>query len=100
MTANERDSRVAVVHGCMLFRRRRFYIKRLLLGAFASEAARQLANDRVSRASQLIKSHDQPGCARAPECIELRMHARTDADVRAGRAAKWPIVSSIIFRVK
>ena len=42
--ANERASRVAVVHGCFLqvSRRRRFCSKRLLLGAFASEAAGQL----------------------------------------------------------
>ena len=40
---NERDLRVAVVHGCFS-RRQRFYSKRLLLGAFASEAARQLTS--------------------------------------------------------
>ena len=59
MTANERVPRVKVAYvwrpgdgkrassesRCyprVLFRRRRFYSKRLLLGAFASEAARQL----------------------------------------------------------
>ena len=39
MTANERDSGVAVVTDAL-----RFYIKRFLLGAFASEAARQLTS--------------------------------------------------------
>ena len=39
MTVNELDSRVAVVH-----RKRRFYSKRLLLGAFVSEATRQLTS--------------------------------------------------------
>ena len=37
--ANELDSRVAVV----LFRKMRFYSKRVFLGAIASEAARQLS---------------------------------------------------------
>ena len=40
MTANERDSKVAVVHGC--FPEGSDSILRFLLGAFASEAARQL----------------------------------------------------------
>ena len=39
MTANEQDSRVAVVHGCSSGGDS---IKHLLLGGFASEAARQL----------------------------------------------------------
>ena len=43
MTANEGDSRVAVIHGCFS-RKRRFTSKRLLLGAIASEAARQLTS--------------------------------------------------------
>ena len=42
MTAKERDVRVAVVHGC--FSEGRFHFKRLLLGAFASEAVRQLTS--------------------------------------------------------
>ena len=40
--ANERDSRVAVVHGCFPEGGDSILLKRLLLGAFASEAARQL----------------------------------------------------------
>ena len=42
MTANERDPRVAVVHGCHSEGGDSIYSKRLFLGAFASEAARQL----------------------------------------------------------
>ena len=42
MTANERDSRVAVVHGCFPEGGDSILYKRLLLGAFASEAARLL----------------------------------------------------------
>ena len=41
MTTNERDSGVAVVHGCFS---EGGDSKRLLLGAFASEAARQLTS--------------------------------------------------------
>ena len=44
--ANELVSTVAVV----LSRRKRFYSKRFLLGAFASKAARQLMSTRVSLA--------------------------------------------------
>ena len=40
--ANEGDSRVAIVQGCFPEGLKRFYFKSLLLGAFASEAARQL----------------------------------------------------------
>ena len=40
MTANERDPRVSVVHGAI--QKEAIYSKRLFLGAFASEAARQL----------------------------------------------------------
>ena len=43
MTANELDSRVAVVH-TVLFRERQFHSKTLLLGAIASKAARQLTS--------------------------------------------------------
>ena len=43
MTVNELDSRVAVVYRCFS-EKRRFYSKRLLLGAFASEATRQLTS--------------------------------------------------------
>ena len=42
MTANERDSKVVVVHG--YFSERGDSILRLLLGAIASEAARQLTS--------------------------------------------------------
>ena len=42
MTANERDSIVTVVHGC--FQKEAILFKRLLLGAFASEAARLLTS--------------------------------------------------------
>ena len=44
MTANERDSIVAVVHGCLSEGGDSILYKRLLLGAFASEAARQLTS--------------------------------------------------------
>ena len=42
--ANEIDSRVAVVHGCFPERGDSIYSKALLLGAIASEAARQLTS--------------------------------------------------------
>ena len=42
--ANERDLRVAVVHGCFPEGGDSIYSKRLLLRAFASEAARQLTS--------------------------------------------------------
>ena len=42
VTVNELASRVAVVHRC--FSERRFYSKRLLLGAFASKAPKQLTS--------------------------------------------------------
>ena len=44
MTANERGSGLDVVYECMLSKKGRFYPKRLLLGAIANEAARQLYN--------------------------------------------------------
>ena len=42
--ANERDSKVTVVHGCFPEGGDTIYSKRLLLGVFASEAARQLTS--------------------------------------------------------
>ena len=42
MTANQRDPRVSVVHGCHSEGGDSILYKRLLLGAFASEAVRQL----------------------------------------------------------
>ena len=47
MTANERDSMVAVVHECFSEGGDSIF-KRLLLGAFASEAARQLTSSLAS----------------------------------------------------
>ena len=44
MTVNKLDSRVVVVHRCFSERGDSVLIKRLLLGAFASEAARQLTS--------------------------------------------------------
>ena len=77
----------------VLSRRRRFYSKRLLLGAFASETARQLTSF-SGLASKLTRSHDQPGCACVPKCTELRM--RILCCDQAYRAA----VNGIKFRVK
>ena len=59
MTANERDLGVDVVHGCFSER------GDSILSAFSWEPlpAKLQDNKRVSLASQLIKSHDQPGCA-------------------------------------
>ena len=75
MTVNELDSRVAVVHRCTLFRKRQFYSKRLLLGAFASEAARQLTSffgspiDESHMISQDVhaRAHIEPATPRAPQ---------------------------------
>jgi hypothetical protein len=47
----------------VLFRRRRFYSKRLLLGALPLREKLQ-DYQRVSRASRVAKSHDQTGSAR------------------------------------
>ena len=55
----------------VLSRRRPFCSKRLLSGAFASKAARQLI--KFSLASWVTKSHDQVGCARVLACF-LHMH--------------------------
>ena len=61
MTVNELDSRVAVVH--------RYFSERgdSILSTFSWEPLRAKLqdNERVSLASQLIRSHDQLGCARA-----------------------------------
>ena len=60
MTAKERVSRVAVVHGCFAEGGNPFK-------TFSWEPLRIDLQDnlRVSLASYLTKSHDQPGCARA-----------------------------------
>ena len=45
-----------------------------ILSAFSTEPlpAKLQDNQRVSLARQLIRSHDQPGCTRAPKSTELR----------------------------
>ena len=61
MTVNELEYRVAVVHRCFSER------GDSILSVFSWEPLRAKLQDnlRVSLASQLIRSHDQPGCARA-----------------------------------
>ena len=84
----------------LLFRRRRFYSKRLFLGAFANEVA---SNKRVSLASQLIRSHGQPGCARArihsrPRCapqLDLKINYNCGSNIMHVTSSKVELRSSI-----
>ena len=60
MTVNELDSRVAVVHRCFSER------GDSILSVFSWKPLRAKLQDKfLWLASQLIRSHDQPGCARA-----------------------------------
>ena len=60
MMANEQDSGVDIVHECFP-ERKQFYSKCLLLGALASEAARQPTIYIANRQYHMISQ----GCARA-----------------------------------